>query len=246
MQYGGLKRRSGGYAGVAAAKRRKYKARKALPRGGAGYLRVGGYYGRFSGTRAELKFHDLDIDDAVIAQNGNITEDSCLTIAEGNGESDRIGRKLTVKTIQWKFTVGMLGIASTANPSSSEVVRVILYLDKQTNGATAAVADILESDDFQAFRNLANSGRFNILMDKTYTVKLFAAAGDGGAANDWSGETKAFTFFKSCSIPIEYDNSATTGVITSMRSNNIGVLLVSRDGGLAIFQSKMRIRYSDQ
>ncbi len=219
-------------------------ARRQVVGAARGYQRVGGFYGRFAGSDAELKFHDLDINDSVIAQNGNITQISCLTIPQNNTESGRIGRKLTVKRIGWRFEVKL--VAGTASATTNEVVRVILYHDRQTNGATATVTGILESDDYQSFNNLANKSRFSILMDRTYT--LVAKSGSGRGSTD----TLAFgeddindTFFKACNIPIEYDNSQTDGSITSMRSSNIGVLLLSRDGAIGIFVSKMRIRYSD-
>ncbi len=208
-----------------------------------GYQRVSGFYGRFSGPTAELKFHDLDVDDVAIAINGTIAEDSVLTIAQGNTESQRIGRKLTVMMIGWKFEIKFLG--ATAIAATSDVVRVMLYLDRQTNGATATVTGILESDNYQSFNNLANKNRFLILMDRLYSLKSFSGSGQGTAATLAFGEDViSDSFYKKCNIPIEYDNSATDGTISTMRSNNIGVLLLSRDGG-SLFASKMRIRYSD-
>ncbi len=189
----------------------------------------------------ELKFHDLDIDDSVVATGGNIAEDSVLTIAQGTSESTRIGRKVVVRGIGWRFRVSL---PLTSDPQeTSDVIRVILYLDKQTNGATATVTGILESNDFQSFNNLANKSRFRTLMDRTYDIVASAGSFDG--TNDQFGEnTVSDTFFKNVNIPIEYDNSLTTGAITTMRSNNIGVLLLSHSGN-AGFASKMRIRFSD-
>ncbi len=213
-------------------------------RGNGGGKRRRVYAPRRKAILGELKFHDLDIDDAVVAVNGNIARVSCLTIAEGNGESDRVGRKITVRHILWRYVIKKNAEVNVANPVGNDTIRVILYWDKQTNGATATVTGILESDDFQSFRNLSNTGRFQILHDRTWSVNLQAGAGDGAAANDWTGETKSHIMSKQCVIPIEYDNSATTGVITTMRSNNLGVLLLSETGA-ALFNSKMRIRYSD-
>ena len=58
-------------------------------------------------------------------------------------------------------------------------MRVMLYHDKQANGATAAVLDILESADYQSFNNLVNSGRFRILMDRTYAMNYLTLASGG-------------------------------------------------------------------
>ncbi len=223
-----------------------FSNRSALRRG-AGFLRRVGYY-RGRGTKhgcggKELKFHDLDIDDAAIATNGNIAQVSCLTIVQGDGESERIGRKICVKKIGWRFEI----LKNTAGDLlSADVVRVILYLDQQTNGATAAVSGdggIVEADDYQTFLNLANKGRFKIMMDRTYDMNTFAGAGNG-TANDSSPVLVTDSFYWKGAIPIEYDSGAATGVITTMRSNNIGVLLFSR-GGLCTFGSKMRIRFTD-
>ncbi len=184
----------------------------------------------------ELKFHDLDIDDAAIAVAGTIAEDSILTIAQGDGESERLGRKCVVKKIGWKFEILLAPQADL--DLGVDVVRVILYHDKQTNGAAAVATDLLETDDYQSFNNLSNKGRFTTLMDRTYD--LTAPAGAGG---DSSGPLiVSDSFYKDCNMPIEYDNSATTGVIATMRSNNIGVLLLSKLGR-AGFASKMRVRF---
>ncbi len=191
----------------------------------------------------ELKFHDLDIDDGVVATGGTIAEDSCVTVAQGTTESTRIGRKMVVRAIGWRMLAEVP--ASNAKESTSDILRVILYVDKQTNGAAATVTDILETADFQSFNQLANKSRFRTLMDRTYSLSVPAGSGRGSTDTTAFGEIKiADTFFKNVEIPIEYDNSATSGAISTVRTNNIGVLTIS-SSGIASFKSKMRIRFSD-
>ena len=188
--------------------------------------------------QVELKFHDLDIDDAVVAANGTIAEDSVVAIAQGVTETDRLGRKCVVKNINWRFDL-RLPVRATATGGLSDVVRVILYHDKQANGATAAITDILESDDYQSFNNLANKARFRTLMDRTYNLDAPGGQGDG-AVNDSNEMILSDSFYKRVNIPLEF--SAGTGAITELRSSNIGVLLLSK-AGLCDFESKMRIRF---
>ncbi len=197
------------------------------------------YRGR-KGGNGELKFHDVPMDDAVIAANGSILKDSVVLIAQGVTESERIGRKCVVESINWRYAVGLVSEVG-AGAQDADTVRVILYWDKQTNGAVATVTGILETDDYQSFRNLANGGRFTILMDKTLSFNPRAGAGDG-AANDWPATIMNYTFYKKCNIPIEYDS--VNGVLTELRSNNLGVLLLSKKG-LCSFESNLRIRFSD-
>ncbi len=232
----------GGYArarGVGYKKSAMIKSRRraALGRFRPGADRVGGYYGRYS-NGGELKFHDVDLDDAVVSQAATVT-DSINKIPQGITEKTRIGRKCTIKSILWRYNLRLPATSTTGD--TSDTVRVILYLDKQCNGATIADTDLLESDDFQSFNNLANSGRFRVLMDRNHTMA--SPSGLGNGTTNFFGENREdFTFFKKCNIPIEFNN--TTGAITEIRSNNIGVILVS-ESGLVQFGSKIRLRFSD-
>lgn len=200
---------------------------------------------RTSGPKDELKFHDLDIDDASIAAAGTIAEDNCVEIAQGTTESTRIGRKAVVRRISWRYEIILA--SQTVVTTTSETVRVILYQDKQCNGATATPALILASDDYQAFNLISNKNRFKILFDRLHVLKCPSGSGRGTTDTLAFGEDRIRVqmFLKKLNIPIEYDNSVTTGDIASIRSNCIGVLLLSQTGALTSLLSKMRIRFTD-
>ncbi len=208
---------------------------------GAGYTRTAGFYGRFSGAGAERKFHDVDFDDAVVASGGTVTA-SINLIPQGVTEKTRVGRKATLKTIQWNYTVSLPEVDAVADPAGGDILRVILFMDKQCNGATATVTGILESADYQSFLNLANSGRFRILSDKRHSLNYTTLASDGAGVVSSAQVQREHTLYKSCNIPLEFD--ATTGAITEIRSNNVGVLLISKNN-LAGFASKFRMRFTD-
>ncbi len=198
-----------------------------------------GYYGRFqrqAGNRTEWKFHDVTFDDASISTVGDRLTSANL-IAQGVTESDRLGRKCTIRSIEWRYTITKTTeVASDAD----SVVRVIMYVDKQANGAAAEVLDLLKTADFQSFYNLANRNRFRILMDKTYDLNAMAGGGNGTILDTY---TRALSrrFYKKCSIPIEY--KLTTAVIGAVTSNNIMVLLIS-NRAKAKFDSEIRLRFT--
>ncbi len=242
-----LKRRAGGF--TSAYRRptagRSVRRRRAGPRSIApaarGYQRVAGFYGRYS-NGGELKFHDVDLDDATVAATGTITP-TIIIIPQGVTENTRVGRKCTIKSIMWHYDI-VLG-AGTASSTTSDIVRMILYLDKQTNGATATALNILQTDDYQSFNNLSNSGRFVKLMDKSIALASMSGSGRGSTDTLAFGENvRTGAFYKKCSIPIEYDDSASTGALTTIRTNNLGVLLISKSG-VCGFTSKFRMRFSD-
>ncbi len=191
----------------------------------------------------EIKFHDLDVDDAAIATGGTIAEDSLLTIAEGIGEEQRIGRKITVVSIHMNWD--LLLAASAGSNTTTDSVRVILYWDKQTNGAAPVILDLLEIADWQSFRNISNAQRFVFLLDRMVT--LVAKSGSGRGTTDtlsFGEDAKHFRYNKNVNIPIIYDDSSAGGAITSMCCSNLGILTISK-GGLTAFGSRVRIRYSD-
>ncbi len=189
----------------------------------------------------EIKFHDIDVNDAIIAANGNIAEDSILTIAQGDTSSTRDGRLIFIKSVMWRYRI-VLPVAA-AMTSTSDEVRVIMYIDSAANQATAAVADILATDNVQSFKDLHHGGRFTFIHDKVFRISSLAGAGNG--TSDSAGEViRGHTMFKNFKrhLPIHYDSTA--GSITEMTRNNIGVLLLSSDG-LCVFTSKIRVRFHD-
>ncbi len=216
--------------------------RTARVAGRRGFTRTAGFYGRYRGGpngSGELKFFDLDID-VTPAVAGSIT-DSINHIPQGVTENTRVGRKCTITNIAWRYDM-VLPKATDGN-NGSEQVRIIMYLDKQCNGATATVTGILESADYQSFNNLANKSRFRTLMDRTYNLNATAMGGYATGPLFNTAETAmSDSFYKKCSIPLEFDS--TTGAITEIRSNNIGLLLISKTALVAL-TSKIRIRFSD-
>lgn len=208
--------------------------------------RQAGFYGRYSGVNAELKFFDVTYDDAVVAATGTLEQaGSVINIGQGVTEIQRVGRKCTIRSIDWRFTVTLPVQDAVGIPVSGDTVRVILFLDKQCNGATATVsgdAGILAGTTIHSHRELTNTGRFTLLMDRLININYSGLAAD--AANQWAqgAVVKNYHKYWTCNFPIEYNN--TTGAIAEIRSNNIAVMLIS-DKGIAGFASQFRFRFSD-
>ncbi len=247
------KRKAGGgyFAGLStynprAPKRARVTYARPAARVYPGYTRSAGNYGRYRGLGAELKFHDVDLDDAVVASAGGIT-DSINKIAQDTTEKTRVGRKCTIKKIGWRYNYTLPEQDAVADPAAGDVLRMILYHDTQANGATAGIGGstggtLLVAADYQAFNNLTNSGRFKVLMDRTVSINYQTTASDGAGVVSQSSVIRSGSFYKSCNIPLEFDAAA--GAITEIRSNNLGVLLI-RKNGICGFASKFRLRFTD-
>lgn len=192
----------------------------------------------------ETKFLDTSIGDTATTVTGVILNSGTINvIPQGVTESSRVGRKCTLTSIHIKGKV-RLGVTATSSEACN-LYRIIVYQDKQANGATAAVSDILETTDILSFRNLENTGRFVIHYDETKAINANAGAGNG-TTNTFSETMHFFRFNKKCNIPLEFDNSASTGAIGTIRSNNLGMLILCQDAAVApVCQFEVRVRFSD-
>ncbi len=126
--------------------------------------------------------------------------------------------------------------------NADDSVRIIMYLDKQCNGATIAITDLMETANIRGFRNLANTSRFRILMDTTRNLKYNGVGSHGAATVEQASATFNWQVSKACNIPLEFDS--TTGAITEIRSNNVGVYVIS-DRAIMQYIYLARVRYSD-
>lgn len=203
-----------------------------------GVNRTGGYYGRFAGRGAEMKFFDTAIS-FLFDSTGEVPATGQLNlIPQGTQENQRIGRKCVLRSLQARL-VCQFTPAAAATAATNCILYVVL--DKQCNGAAAAVTDVFTSSSLlTAMHNLSNSQRFVILKK----VKMLFEP-KAGATTAYNNTVKAVEFYKKCNIPLEF--SSTTGAITEIRSNNV-FLLAGTDGGsddTVTCVGTVRVRFSD-
>lgn len=207
-----------------------------------GYNRTAGFYGRYRGSGAEYKFYDGNFTFNPVATTGSLVS-SINTVPQGTTESDRIGRKIVIRSIFFRFAVDLDKTSNAPLPDAEEI-RIIVYLDTQTNGAAiSGPTDILMSSSVRAYRELANSKRFKIMMDKNYVINPSNITQGVSSQYSYTGARRLGSYYKTkCNIPIEFDS--TTGVISEIKSNNIGILAISYNG-IGILRGNIRIRYTD-
>ncbi len=172
-----------------------------------------------------------------------------VDIPQGTGESQRIGRKCTITDVYLRLNISTLNkvLSSMAvGTFTHNNVRIIMYLDRQCNGAQAAATDILQADVWNSYRNLSNKNRFRTLFDKVIVLNNTAYGGGNGTTSESQNNHKNWivNIHKRCFIPIEF--SSTTGALTEIRSNNIGILIWSQVVGRhEVSASLGRIRFID-
>lgn len=220
---------------------RKYARRGTVATYNKGYVRTSGFYGRYnrasvkSSSVSELKYKDTAITGGptttplVMPASGTLVE-----VPVGTGPSERIGRQIRVKSVGCYLT-----LVKAAGTYATDVIRLMLVLDTQCNGAKATGASVLETNDLNSFRNMANSKRFVVLKDSEISI----------TSTTWNGTTFAaitrqLEFFRKVNYPIEYDQTLNTGAVTTIRSNNLFILAVAKYGSVSI-DGTIRVRYDD-
>lgn len=156
---------------------------------------------------------------------------------QGQGASERIGRKITIKSI--RLNMGLF-MNMTVARRSTWCVRVMLVWDKQTNGTfskdtdlftlpyvagpvSTSVADTATIGimSITALPAIENSQRFKILLDKTYNYEFGSNTVASGEGVSGTTQDRIIEIYKKVNLEIE--QSTTSAVITGMRSNNVSL-----------------------
>lgn len=232
----------------------------------AGYDRTAGYYGRGGLTR-ELKFKDtsflgVNVPSGRIYGTGNtvgaLGGPHICGIAQGTGESERIGRKVCAKKLFFKFILEHIE-EDSAN-KAAQTIRVVWFIDKQTNGAPTVDADDIitewQADSLDplspdvhsslGFRNLSEIDRYKVIYDQVFDLNQY-----GYKATGTEGFGKVQKYFDAYldlpggGIPIEY--SGPLGTTTELRSNSIYYTILYDDDDLTTLNFRMasRLKYTD-
>lgn len=193
-------------------------------------------------TEEELKFWDTELNDSAMINGDLVLGPSLNLIPQNATESGRIGRACWIRHLSYRYSLRVQPLTDTT-PQPSTQVRLILYFDCQANGAAATTEDILESaSDTLSYRNRANLGRFQILMDRNYIIG-YKSGGGGTAANTYCGDGIIGEFSKEMSFPVYF--SSTTGAISEVQSNNLGILYIADGSGTTCrIQSLARVLFS--
>jgi len=253
------KRKRNGYSAAQAFRsgRRPAKRGKMVLRKMRRYspnARVGGFLG------LELKFLDTAWNGVAVSAStdgasGELQPSSgctgCISCpGQGDGESQRDGRKFVIKSVYFS------GVVATTHLQTETVVQDLsgyyfaLVLDTQANGATIASENIYLNPGTsslnllpQPLRNLQNSGRFRILASKYVPVRGAYTGNDAAGTFSVSNQaTSAVSLSWKGSINV--DTIGTSADVASVSDNAIHIVAYAGDSTMTpVFQGKCRMRF---
>lgn len=169
----------------------------------------------------------------------------CLNaIAQGDGESNRDGRQVVVKSINIRGDVSQTAIQDQADARASTVVRLLLVKDKQTNGAQLNAEDVLLDTsglDVHSHRNLQYEQRFEVLWDKTIQLDFTTSQSDGVNTASTAGQKKPFHIYKKLDMPVNFTD--TTAVVGSIADNSLHLIALATVAGSCTISYQARCRF---
>jgi len=200
-------------------------------------IRVGGWANPSGG--GELKFIDTSIGLNQITTDASWSTGSLVNgIAVGAGATERIGRKVTLKSLQirWQFQMEPESFANIVGGSNG---RILIVYDKQANAAAPLITDILRQNAYNANLNLNNRDRFVVLMDKITDCV--------SKEGNFSTSGKKFIRLNNESV----FNSGTTADIGSIQTGSVYLFFANTgttiftDASALRFVADVRMRYTD-
>ncbi len=192
----------------------------------------------------EMKWNDTSWNVEPLAAAATFSPNLCV-VPQNATESGRVGRRIKIHRIDIRCRLSLP--PSIARNNNASMVRVILYVDRQTNGLVAQSTDILQTNTIYSHYNLNSQGRFRFLYDR-----VFSLIGD----HHWNGVVGELTstsrerFFiikKKLNLTIDYDDSFATGVLSTQRTNTLQMLFVLENATSTVvhFIAVSRLRYTD-
>lgn len=187
------------------------------------------------GIQPELKFFDTALGftfdrTAEVPASGQLT-----LIPQGDTESTRDGRLAYIQSVQLR---GNLTYVPAAGATAATQVTMYLVLDRQANGAAAAVTDVFTSVAVETqLINLNNSGRFRVLKRWDWSF-----ASPAGVTTAYNNIVVPFNHYERMNLKVDW--SGATGAITELRSNNLFLVAGSAfDDDTVTFTGVARLRF---
>lgn len=116
----------------------------------------------------EVKFLDTALASFPISSTGGIGSFCFNAVAQGITGANRIGQQINCKSLSYHLNFDQ----ATATPESANI-RVIIFWDKQANGGTPTVAQLIQGTaTINSFLNISNKERFVVLRNITVSLSV--------------------------------------------------------------------------
>lgn len=205
----------------------------------------------------EKKFLDVYASDVAVpaptdCSGGEIQPEGgctgCLSApAQGDGEQQRDGRKITIKNCFVNFTIRGSVRPDQADVLAAPQIFVALVQDMQTNGATVVSEQVFTNPNDTAYtntfplRNLQYSGRYRVLDHKCVSMEPCYSFNDGAATGSLVCSEKTGVLSWRGDIPVTFnDTPANVSAVTDNSFHIIAFGTTTNFNPVLSFNSRVR------
>lgn len=145
--------------------------------------------------KPEYKFIDSSADNTDFWTTPIVS--SIVTIGQGDGEEERTGERVILKSVQcrWEMKIDV-------DASGSDIGRFVIVTEKNPMGVAPVWTDVFKSANVNALRAMTNATNWKVLYDKRVVFNN---------TNDVAGATirKYGEVYRKINLPCEFNNTAT-------------------------------------
>lgn len=230
---------SGAYKTYYRSWKRKYNGKRQRNK------RTGGFVGQ------ELKYVDYEYNGTIsttvaAAQSDPATALSLSATAQGDGAQQRLGRRVKWRRVHIRGNV-LFSAQSDVTGHSVPIVRLILFVDTQTNGSQANPAEVLHDPtdtnlDVLAQRNLEFTDRFKVIRDMTLVANGQNMTSDGQTANNFDVMGQMIPFEMHIDLKKwTATQKDTTAAIGNLLDNSLHMIAIAGASGTSLrYTSRLR------
>lgn len=213
-------------------------------------VRTGGYLG------IENKFYDqfkvatnasATVGTPIILSPQNTAAYTLNSVAQGDGESNRDGRRINMMNLHVRVNVRLLPQNNLTASVTSVSGCIWIILDKQANGVVPSASEIFSitggttCTEVDLFNNLQYSKRFQVLKKMRYHLNYTAAGYDGTAFDLFGSEINFKKSINLRGLPVTF--SGTTEDVANITDNSITAWFVSNAANIPTVSFRSRLRF---
>lgn len=188
--------------------------------------------------RLETKWfiRDIAVSEVITTSWKNVS--ACIGLGEGTSAITRIGQKVRLKRIEYIVAIQPV-LAGTEKVGSR--CRVILYHNKQANGAPMAPTSLFDSNDILSLRNITQMRRCSVLKEHVHHMSVIAS--DGAGTNSSAGPPIQFKWTIYPKTVLQYTSNA--GAEADILKDDYGIGWISDDAGCCTISVRSKLVFTD-
>jgi len=205
----------------------------------------------------EKKFYDTNLNSAALSDAVGLTAgmidpsatSMISTPTQGDGEQQREGKRIVIKSVQVNGIVYNSVNEGTANPPVRCTAFVALVLDTQSNGAQCTSDQVFKNTSADLtgipcpLRNLLYATRFKVLKTGVFDLNPVTLASHTADHMSWATVQRTFNWYLPLDLVVNFNNGTTASIANVVDNSLHMIAFVDDDFNAPRITYNARIRF---